>query len=71
MSWLIIISGSAGQELKGNTKLKSSESEMQDINPLYTNGFILLVSYNKLEIVHCTYLGVSGYNFPKILYSFV
>ena len=44
MSWLIIISGSAGQELKGNTKLKSSESEMQDINPLYTNGFILLVS---------------------------
>ena len=40
-------------------------------NPLYTNGFILLVWYNKLGIVHCTYLGVSGYNFQKILYSFV
>ena len=32
-------------------------------NPLYTNGFFLLV-YNKLGIVHCTYLGVLGYNFP-------
>ena len=31
------------------------------INPLYTNhGFFLLVWYNKLGIVHCTYLGVSG-----------
>ena len=25
--------------------------------------------HNKLGIVHCTYLGVMGYNFPKILYS--
>ena len=23
------------------------------INPLYTNGFLLLVWYNKLRIVHC------------------
>ena len=29
---------------------------------LYTNGFFLLVLYNKLGIIHCTYLGVSGYN---------
>ena len=29
-------------------------------NPLYTNGFFLLVWYNKLGIAHCTYLGVSG-----------
>ena len=35
------------------------------INPLYTNGFFLLVSYNQLGIVHCTYLGVSGYNSKK------
>ena len=33
-------------------------------NPLYTNGFFFLVGYIKLEIVHCTYLGVSGYCFP-------
>ena len=26
------------------------------INPLYTNRFFLLVRYNKLWIVHCTYL---------------
>ena len=32
-------------------------------NPLYTNGFFLLVRYNKLGMVHCTYPGVSGYNF--------
>ena len=37
---------------------------------LYTNGFFLLVCYNKLGIVHCTYLGVSGYNSKKILFSF-
>ena len=27
-----------------------------------------LVCYNKLGMVHCTYIGVLGYNFPKILY---
>ena len=26
---------------------------------------------NKLGIVHCTYLGVSGYNFQSIFYSFI
>ena len=26
-------------------------------NPLYTNGFFFMVRYNKLGIVHCTYLG--------------
>ena len=41
------------------------------INPLYTNGFFLLVWYNKFGIVHCTYLKVSAYNFLKILYFFV
>ena len=34
---------------------------------MYTNGFSLLVSYNKLGIVHCTYLGVSGYSFKKYI----
>ena len=33
------------------------------LNPLYTNGFFFLVWYNKLGIVHCTYLRLSGYNF--------
>ena len=33
--------------------------------PSYTNRFFLLVWYNKLGIVHCTYLGMSGYNFKK------
>ena len=41
------------------------------LNPLYTNGFSLLVRYNKPGIVQCTYLGVSGYDFQKILYYFV
>ena len=31
-------------------------------NPLYTDGLFLLVWYNRLGIVHCIYLGVSGYN---------
>ena len=39
--------------------------KMYIFNPLYTNGFSLLVSYNKLGIVHCAYLGVSGYNLKK------
>ena len=37
-------------------------------NPLYTHGFFLQVRHNKLGIVHCPYLGVSGYNFQNILY---
>ena len=40
----------------------------QFCNPLYTNGLCCLVGYSKLGIVHYTYLGVSGYNFQKILY---
>ena len=43
-------------------------NENVNINPLYTNEFFLLVSYYKLGIVHCTFLGMSGYNFRKILY---
>ena len=47
-------------------------------NILHTNGFFHLVWYDKLGIVHSTYLGVSGYNFPpknvsfclKILFTF-
>ena len=37
------------------------------INHLYTyvNGFFLLVWYNMFGIVHCTYVGMSGYNFFK------
>ena len=45
--------------------MSSMEYKMgQAINPLYAIN-------NKLGIAHCTYLGVSGYHFPKILYSFV
>ena len=29
-------------------------------NPLCTNGFIFLVIYNTLEMVHCIYPGVTG-----------
>ena len=37
-------------------------------NPLYTtNRLFLLVRYNKLGIVHCTFLWVSGYNLKKIV----
>ena len=39
------------------------------IYPLNTNGFFFLVLYNKLGIAHCTYLGVSGFKFLKILIS--
>ena len=40
-------------------------------NPLYNYGFFHLVRYNKLGIVHGTYLGVSGYNLKKkVLYHF-
>ena len=46
---------------------KVSRSIHDNTNPLYTNGFFLLVWYNKLGIIHCTYLGVSGYNFQKII----
>ena len=37
-------------------------------NPLYANGFFLLVWYNKHWTVHCTYLGVSGYSLKKIVF---
>ena len=40
-------------------------------NHLHTNGFFFLFWYNKLGIIHCTYLGVSGYNIQKILNYFV
>ena len=40
------------------------------LTPLYTNGFFLLVWYNKIGIVHFTYLGVSGYNLIFFLYIF-
>ena len=40
----------------------------QNSNPLYTNELFLLVWYNLFGIVHCTYLGVSGYHFQNILY---
>ena len=40
--------------------------------PLYTiNGFFLLARYNILGIVHCTYPGVSGYNFQKIVFFYL
>ena len=35
------------------------------INPLFNNGFFLLVWYNKFGIVQCAYVGVLGYNLKK------
>ena len=44
-------------------------AKKNSFNLLNTNRLFLLVWYNKLG-VHCTYLGVSGYNLKKIiLYS--
>ena len=39
--------------------------KFEQVNPLYTDEFFLLVGYNKVGIVHYTYLGMSGYNFVK------
>ena len=39
--------------------------DMVNVNPLYTNGFFLLVLYKQLWIVHGTYLGVSRYDLKK------
>ena len=39
-------------------------------DPWYTNGLFLLFWYNKLGIVHCTYLGVSAYNFQNNIVYF-
>ena len=39
--------------------------DLVNVNPLYANRFFLLVLYNKLGIVHCTYLGVSGCDLKK------
>ena len=49
------------QGLEDNEKYWSAAQ----INTLYTNGFLLLVWYNKFGIVHCAYLGESGCNFKK------
>ena len=38
--------------------------------PLITNGLFVLVFHNKLCSVHCTYLGVPGYNFNKNMFLF-
>ena len=40
-----------------------------DVNLLYTKGFFLLVLYNKHGIVHCIYLGVSGYYLKNIVFD--
>ena len=39
-------------------------------NPFQTNGIFHKVTYNKVRIVHCIYLGVTGYNFQKYCISF-
>ena len=48
-----------------NLKMLSAATFWLPFNPLNFNGFIILVWYNELWIVHCTYLGVSGYNLKK------
>ena len=50
-------------------ELKSVEEKVL-VNPFYTNGLFLLVGYNKLGMVHCTYLGVSGYNLKKKILNY-
>ena len=40
------------------------------LNHLYTIGLFLLEWYNKLGIVHCTYLWMSGHNFQKNIVFF-
>ena len=42
-----------------NSKMCSHKIR-KGFNPLYTNGFFFLVSYNTLGIIHCILLGVSG-----------
>ena len=36
-----------------------------DFNPFKTNGIFHKATYNKVRMVHCIYLGVTGYNFQK------
>ena len=38
---------------------------------VYAKIFFILVWYVELGMVHCIYLGVSGYNFSKLLHLFV
>ena len=40
------------------------------INPFRTNGIFHKATYKKVRMVHCMFSGVTGYNFPKILYFF-
>ena len=40
------------------------------INPLYTNGFFLRVSYNKFGIVHCTYIGLLYFLSEDLFYFY-
>ena len=39
-------------------------------NPLCTNGFFILVLYNKLGMVNCLYPGATGKNFQIKLHFF-
>ena len=50
-------------------ELKSVEEKVL-VNPFYTYVLFPLVWYSKLGIVHCTYLGVLGYNFHFCLNIF-
>ena len=66
---LSILSGRLRQVLpycleKMHAKQRQNAGQPWDgmINPLYTNGFVLLDLMNKPGIFHCTYLGVSGYD---------
>ena len=55
--------------------LASLDSYVCLFSPLCTSGFFLLIGYNKLGFVHCSYLGVSDYNLNvffclKIFFTF-
>ena len=40
------------------------------VNPFQTNGHFHYAKYNKVSMIHCIYLGVTGYNFQLVLYFF-
>ena len=41
------------------------------INPFHTNVIFHKITYNKVRIVHCIYLGVTGHNLKKIFSLFL
>ena len=53
--------------LQSSISVNVNTKQLSIINHLYIDGFYLLVLYNKVEIVHFLYLGMSDYNVLKIV----